>query len=367
MINNYNNGFSSNYFKIGLDLGYSYVKGANENNKEILLPSIITPGHERKLEKAQTNFFTNKLSPKLDKELLDNLYVTLLNNGRKQEYFVGKLAEQTCTTTFDASHNKIDSNVTEVLLATSIALLAPYDEKPIHLITGLPIEHYLEQNKEFKKMLEEFQCLVYFKDQNFKRKISFDKVTISMQGLGATYHCIWNELERYSIPKTYICIVDPGFKTTDFAVFYIHEDGRPEFKEDFSGTFEDGGMVQNYLKLKPIFKEKSSGELDLSSFNDILKSGKTFFNGNFVDFSKEMEQFRKELGINIKNYIYTKWLPILNKINHVFVCGGTGMEVFPYLQGLTNNISLAKDAQMANAKGYLKIGTLIELAQRNNR
>lgn len=140
-------------FKVGLDLGYGYVKGINEKGKEVLFPSLVGNAYERVL----SGLFGT------DNNKADNMHVVIVNEN-KEEYFVGELARREGkNVSYAFDEDKIYHPNTRALLTASCLLLLPEEEVPVHIVTGLPLEQYIHKKEEFKNMLKNFKVMAYFK------------------------------------------------------------------------------------------------------------------------------------------------------------------------------------------------------------
>ena len=118
-------------FKIGLDLGYGYVKGVNEAGKTVLFPSLVGNAYQRNL----IGLFGQNLN-----NLIENMHVVLRNGKEEQEeYFIGDLARREGrNVSYAFDENKINHPNTKAVLASASALLFPSNDEPVHIVSGLP-------------------------------------------------------------------------------------------------------------------------------------------------------------------------------------------------------------------------------------
>jgi plasmid segregation protein ParM len=195
------------FFKIGLDLGYGYIKGVNERSQRVVFPSLVCDAYERNL----AGLFDNS-----KERISENIHLVMSDSEGKKEYFIGDLARRegkNLSIAFD--EDKINHPNTKAMLAASFLLLAPQNNIPVHLVTGLPLEQYTHKKEEFKSMLKSFRATAYLKGEDIKKSISFDKVTIFPQAAGAVYSSIMDNLSNYLIQGSYLGLIDIGFRTTD--------------------------------------------------------------------------------------------------------------------------------------------------------
>lgn len=356
-------------FKIGIDLGYGFLKGINDNGKSIVLPSLISMGYDR----STASIFNNNLFSN-NKELLDNLYISLANFDKTEDrlisqndYYVGELARrQPINSSFNLSDNKILDEETRVLLATGVALLMPDNDVPIHISTGLPLEQYTHLKKEFEDMLKNFKCIVTFKGINKVKVVKFDKVTTFIQGGGAMYHCIMDNFEKYALRNTYIGLIDPGEKTTNYLAFYVTPNGKLSFQEELSGTI-DIGMSRIKVAMDKLYSSANYGKkLDTTELTTLCKEGKIYSVDHFIDMTETLDMVKSEIARAIKNKVMSVWNSKIDMFSTIFAAGGGSIELYDYLKTINTNLVLAKDAQMANAKGYIKVAEIAEIAEKRN-
>ncbi|ERM92517.1 StbA family protein [Caldanaerobacter subterraneus subsp. yonseiensis KB-1] len=334
-------------FKIGLDVGYGYVKGVNEKGKEIIFPSLVGNAYERVL----AGLFG------VDNKKTDNMHVVIVN-GKKEEYFVGELARRegkNVSYVFD--EDKINHPNTRALITASCLLLFPEEEVPVHVVTGLPLEQYVHKKEEFKNMLKNFKVMAYFKGDERVKTIKFERITIFPQAAGAVYYAVLDDVQKYLIKGSYIGLIDIGFKTTDFIVFMVED--KLILREDMSGTMEVGMSALNN-EVDKMFTQKTGSKIDLSELIRLISDGRIFYKGRELNFTREIDEVRNEIARVIKDKIKLIWGSKLDFFNTVFLAGGGARELLLYMKDIYENTLLVKNAQFANAKGFLKVAELEE-------
>ncbi|ABY92040.1 ParM/StbA family protein [Thermoanaerobacter brockii subsp. lactiethylicus] len=334
-------------FKVGLDLGYGYVKGINEKGKEVLFPSLVGNAYERVL----SGLFGT------DNNKADNMHVVIVNEN-KEEYFVGELARREGkNVSYAFDEDKIYHPNTRALLTASCLLLLPEEEVPVHIVTGLPLEQYIHKKEEFKNMLKNFKVMAYFKGDEKVKTIKFEKVTIFPQAAGAVYHAVMADIQKYLVKGSYIGLIDIGFKTTDYIVFMVED--KLILREDMSGTVEVGMSALNNTVDK-IFTQRTGSKIDVSELIRLISDGKIFYKGRELDFTKEIDAVRSEIARVMKDKIKLIWGSKLDFFNTVFLAGGGAKELVEYMKDFYEKIVLVKNAQFANARGFLKVAELEE-------
>ena len=101
-------------FRIGLDLGYGYVKGVNEDGKGVVFPSLVGNAYDRPL----AGLFGNN-----EEKRIDNMHL-ILTGKKKEESFVGELARrESRSVSYAFDEDKINHPNTSALIAASCLLL----------------------------------------------------------------------------------------------------------------------------------------------------------------------------------------------------------------------------------------------------
>lgn len=337
-------------YKIAIDLGYGYTKGIGENGKTVVFPSVVGPGKSRELADALGARNTG----------MDKLHVEF--NGT--EYYVGELAieESAHLSSATLEENKINHEHTKILLATAAALLVPQGYRVYHLVTGLPLIDYIKQKVEFEKMLRSFEGEINFKGGPLiGRKISirFSEVTIFPQAAGAIY--CERLMREIAESGQLTAVVDIGHKTTDFIVFRI-KNGGLDLRADLSQTI-DIGMSHVFTALQNEFHKRTRKRLSYSKLFMLYERPRLRFAGEELDFTDFIEEAKKSLARSIIDSIKTIWRDETDFIEKVYLAGGAAITLGPYLKNLHQVLVTIDDAQMANAKGFLKYAQLIPVAK----
>lgn len=348
-------------YKIGLDLGYKYVKGVADNGKRVCFPSIIAQDKSLKKDRDLTKFFQK--SPSKDNSIESNLSIVISNGKFEERFKVGNAAlnEKNVRATFQ--ENKCNSIENKICLAAASSILLPTEKnQDIFLVSGLPITSFTKQKDSFKEMLLKYDLNVSIPKFNIEKNIKFVRVELVPQGLAAIFAAVWDDIKTYSIPGSYIGLIDWGGKTVDFAVFRINDDGFPEYLPEYSGTI-NGGMFQIENYVSDLFKEKYGEELLYTNLLRLIRTGKVFFDSAERDLSKDVDDIKKDRAESVLNEITKKWTDIIKYFNTVFISGGGGIDMYDYLNNVPGvlKMKLADNAQMGNAIGYHKIAELAEI------
>ncbi|QGG46867.1 ParM/StbA family protein [Heliorestis convoluta] len=346
-------------FKIGIDLGYGYTKGINQEGRTIIFPSIIGAAHDR-----MTELFGQ------DTGTLEALHVQIKDKNNDSEHFVGDLArKESLSSSFTLERNKISNDNTKVLLSTSLAMLVPSQTVSLHVVTGLPFEHYLDQRKTFEEAYKGYQSEVYFHGgplKDSRRQIRIDRLTIFPQAAGAAYSLLQTAEGKMRYPELFvrgsiIAVVDVGFKTTDYVVFEMTPS--LSLRRDLSGTINIG-ISSLYRPLQILFNKRTGGQIDMNEVEILLQTGTIFFAGQERDFREDIKRIKEAVAKEIRNKVLASWGSKADLIRMVFLVGGGSRELGEDLKTIHPLAKISDDPQMANARGFLSVAKMTELAEK---
>ncbi len=340
-------------FKIAIDLGYRYVKAINENGQSILFPSLVGSPYNRQLKGLYGEEDSSN----------DKFHVRLLNDlGSSEEYFIGDLARESRSVSVAFDTNKIDHQNTRILLASAAALLNPENQN-IHLITGLPLQYYSSQKERFKDYLSKFETYVEIPLLERKADIRFSKVTVFPQAAGAVYEAVAKHQELLKKKGSLVALVDIGYKTTDFVVF---EAGAGfHLREDLSGTVEIGGAYI-HREVQSRFQELTGLALDNIEMDTLIFNKGIYFAGQDYDFENTISAAQRFIAQAVIDRLKTSWGQKLDFIRTMFLAGGSVLELSEMFEGFHPGLKILEDPQMANAKGFLRVGELVQKKERRS-
>ncbi len=344
-------------FKIGIDIGYGYVKGINERGQRVKFRSLIAPAYDRRLEgifgaqEDETDIHVEIMQP----------------DGSINEYFVGDLALKSHHSSYAFDRNKINHPATQVLLAVAASQLTRNAYRPIHLITGLPLDHYLEQKDSFKEKLENTTIKIKHlsgADKGKQAHFSFDRVTIFVQGGASIYSYLLDERglpykTEFMNSGELIAAINIGFNTIDVAVFEAGKILR--LRPDLSFTIDGKGMINIRLAVQEAIFAQTNARPDIAKIETIIEKGRGYFRGKELNINEDIEKAKKMIATTIENEISTRWKESIDNIGMLYLCGGGALELKGLLNNLHSRIETSSDSQFADAIGYLNIGRMKEL------
>ncbi|MBY3621103.1 ParM/StbA family protein [Acinetobacter sp. CUI P1] len=352
------------YFKIGLDIGYGWVKGVNERGERVLIRSLVAPPYSRDLNDAFG----------VENQDTDIHVVVTMPDGSKKEIFVGELALSSTKAAYAFDKNKIDHPTTTQLIATATSMLTVGVDQPLHLITGLPLDFYKTQKVQFENYLREFKGKVQHKAGKFEGTeytIGFEKATVYLQGGASIYSCLMN---IHGVPTRKdllqqglkLAVINMGFYTLDVIVFEAGEKFKPLGDMSFSSD-EGVGMVEIRKIVEQAFYEQSGARLNLPQVEPILKSGGINYKGKYFDLKNDIKRAKDIVAQINLDTIKTKWGSQKDFIHTAFICGGGPGDLEERILGFHHNQEIVEDHQFADALGYLIYGRLQEYKENRER
>lgn len=321
---------------IGVDVGYGYTKAVGENS-ELLFPSVVGTGFERKMEKLISGGHSNT----------DNfdLYIS-----PEEHYFVGELAMlQSPDARRPFSDNRSSIKEIKPALLTAVAKLSTGE--PVTLITGLPLEPFFKQAKSLKESLESISGLEVLLN-NKPITIFLKQVIMFPQAVAALYGQL---MKNGTGDSGIVGLVDIGFATTDIVLFDV---ASKKFLDKFNGTITHG-VNDVIIGIQDEIKSELGFAPDLEEIEQsLIKETKLHFNKKEYDVSQLAVKQKKALETLLVANIRRRWRDHEKKLKVVYLAGG-GASIIQ--EGISEfaNCEIIRNAQFANAKGYLQKGILM--------
>lgn len=337
---------------VAIDGGFSNYKGSNGNELEnVLIPSIVVEGRRLSRKEGLADF---NLKP------LQNLDVMV--NGNR--YFVGDLAiSQSRRTQHQWNSNRLNGTPENLVLTlTTIALLTGDDpEVDVLLATGLPWADYND------KLLDEYELnfpgtykIEFLREplKGLKKTICVNKVVTYLQGMGVFYDLVMDnegnvntEHPLLANDKNAFGLVDIGMRTSNIELYE-----RQRNLEEFSGSKEIGmdsvhEAVRQFLTsqgepfsdgiIEDIILDKESEYREIEGMNEVINDA------------------LRKIAVEIVELTTAKqWKEKFRIIKKIYVAGGGGEAVLPYLKELFREhgkeIDLVRNPQFSNANGFFK-------------
>ncbi|MEW5899819.1 MAG: ParM/StbA family protein, partial [Bacillota bacterium] len=292
---------------ISIDLGYGYTKGVSEK-KKVIFPSVVAPARDLVLADLSQNGIGHQVEIR-----------TL--SGRTKKYFIGELAirEGGQVATFTLERQKHMHPNHDVLILAAARLLGA--KAGATLVTGLPVAYYRTQKDELARHLMGLHADVSMDGSPFTR-ISYGKVVVYPQGAGALLTA--PELP----PSGLVCLVDVGYKTTDFVTAEIR-DSQARPVSSLCGSIETGVYYAEAIAGNS-YQAKTGAPANPARLPEILQVGRFAFRGAEVDFRREAAAAREAVARTIADQVLTSLGNRADEIARFYLAGG-GAEALPEL------------------------------------
>jgi plasmid segregation protein ParM len=348
---------------VAVDLGYGFVKAISSSGKRVIFPSLVGKGYDRGI----TNILGDTPND------MANMHVTIEN----EDYFVGELANESRSLSRIFERERFNHIYTHILLNTAIQLVAGGRGGSVNLSTGLPLDFYQAQAKDFQSSITGIQSFIEWKSGPLvegAKQVNVERALVFPQGASAIFSALINHEGKFTYPQfmnqgSLIGLIDIGFRTTDFVVVEIQENGSFVPKAKLSGTVDDG--VNNlYRDIRQSFKTQTGGA-DLSELyiNRILKDEQLKYKGNSIDFSQIIQSSKKSIATNIVDRLKNVWAEESDLFDAIFLAGGGGELFEPFIQPhFDNRLLKITESQFANTIGYLRLGkSVFEQLERRHK
>ncbi len=328
---------------LGIDIGFGFTKATN--GKDSLVFKSV-------LGEATDIQFREKILGDAGSE--EHLQVEV--DGKS--FFIGELAERQSNVRFFTLDQAqfITKFAKTLALAAAARLVGGYI--PINLVSGLPIGHYRQHKDELARILQG-EHKVSVLDGEGKRQekvINVNKVRVIPQPFGSMFNLMLNDLGELGdkrLVKEKIGIIDVGFRTSDYTV-----SDKMRYSERGSRT-TDSGIARAFNVIASKLREKSGVNVELYRLYEAVDRGAIKIRGKEYELKSLTEQVFSQLATTVANEVDRLWADDWD-MDTMVITGGGGAVLEKYLSPLLNGHVLpmdqAKDARLANVKGYWRFG-----------
>lgn len=355
---------------VSVDVGFGYVKARCTNGNSVVFSSYIGPAKPRQDlgfgSGNQIANFKDLHEPNEDAEIQEqsiekNIEVKI--NG--EHYFVGDLSRKELGNESVFEKNRCNDRTLN-LIAVAIQLVNPSND-PIYLVTGLPLEQYASDKEEFKNFLDGKKFEVEWITGRHAGKTIHTQIEdtfIYPQGAAAILPNMIQKDGTFKYPEYMsegfrFSLVDVGFKTTDIITVEVGADDKSFSPvSGMSGTIDNLGMSQLETYMKEYYKSQTTEDMPTHSL-DLAMKGKPFpYNKQILNYSQQLEKFKKALAEEIKTEVKNKWRPDEKTLVLVIFSGGGAKDdnFTKHFQdgSFKMEVAVVKNGQHANAVGYLR-------------
>ncbi|MGG0656480.1 hypothetical protein [Rummeliibacillus pycnus] len=349
---------------ISVDLGYGFVKAISSNGKRVIFPALIGEGYDGGLNMGNVIGFGN------DKEFQDD-DIQVQVDGKI--YNIGNSASSTDNITRNFNkQDRFNAETTKILINVAIQLVSDNKCNKVYLLTGLPLDFYAAQSKNFAESMNGEQMAVKWlsgenKGETFKKEIV--QTLVFPQGASAIMSATVNHEGRNLYADlmdqgNMFALIDVGFRTTDYIVVEVMKNGAFAPIIKLSGTY-DKGVIDLRNALKMYFKGQTGGAelkdrlIDSKLLNKENPSKKITYNSEPIDFAPIINEKKSAIANDIADHLRQLWKDESSFFAKIFLAGGGGDLYEEWLKKNFKGLQKVNEYQFANAIGYLRMGKAI--------
>jgi plasmid segregation protein ParM len=323
---------------VGLDIGYGVVKAITDS-QVITFPSVM--GHAREIKFQQEEITARYPGDQITDE--------------EGEWFVGELALSQLppgellrlrgrTANENTMGNAFRLRLAKVAIGKLLNGLWNRDVVHLRLASGLPVDHMRDSAGLKATLLG--QHLIKTDTAEIVANVS--EVMVMPQPYGAIYANTLTEMGEINDHHTYMRtgVVDVGTYTVDLAL-----DDNGEFVDAESGSVESG-VYTAQERIAAALERDYRQKMPYKIVEQVLRTGIFRANGEPVDYHTEVEEALATLRSATLNLMSEKWQRGTN-VDVIYLSGGGAELVADVVREAYPQTQLVRDAQIANARGYL--------------
>jgi plasmid segregation protein ParM len=349
--------FDNDIMVAGADPGFGAIK-LSTGDEKILFPALICNGSERIFSLLGNS--EKESGSDLERQIA-SLDVIVKNNssGVERHYFMGSLAEQLNPKEvhYCWDEDKSDDEEAMALLIVSIALAQPYPKTNVYLGTGVPVKYFATLRDKYQNELKGSFSVTFLsgprKGQTRSMNILRSRVLPQSYGVFIKETLTENGGARNDkYQHGYVLVIDPGFRTTDVAMFYDHTmlDSPNSFSLEKGLQWAYGGIA---AKLRDMTQSNANPiETEDQELDKIFRAEGGFYpwNNGAIDLNPIMRSQLSQLARDIVREIMRAQTAVAGRIHTILVSGKVGEMIYDYMN-LENKI-LIDDPQFGNADGF---------------
>ncbi|HML23761.1 MAG TPA: ParM/StbA family protein [Aggregatilinea sp.] len=329
---------SGSIVTVGMDIGYGVVKALTDD-QAVVFPSVM--GHARELkfghESMHTKYPGDQITDDQGTWFVGDLALSQVPPGELLRLRGRTANERTMGNAFRLRLAKV---------AIGKLLQGVWDREVVHLriATGLPVDHMPDAGELKAALLG--QHLVQTDCAELIANVI--EVMVMPQPYGTAYANLLTLKGEINPRHTFMRtgVVDVGTYTVDIA---LDEDG--EFKDAESGSVESGVFTAQE-RIAALLERDHRQKIPYSIIERVLRTGKFMANGRELDYSTEVEDALDPLRSATLNLISEKWKRGAT-VEVIYLSGGGAELVHEQVIEAYPQTVLVRDAQLANARGYL--------------
>ncbi|MDX2136487.1 MAG: ParM/StbA family protein [Chloroflexota bacterium] len=329
---------------MGLDIGYGVVKAVTAD-QVVMFPSVM--GHAREIKFQQEDMARRHPGDQMTDD--------------EGDWFVGDLALAQLppgellrlrgrTANESTMGNAFRLRLAKVAIGKVMQGMWNRDIVHIRIATGLPTDH-MRDAAELKASIIG-QHLIKTDTAELIAHVS--EVMVMPQPYGTIYANTLNEVGEINRQHTYrrTGVCDVGTYTVDLAL-----DDEGEFVDAESGSVESG-VYTAQERISAALERDYREKMPFKIVEEVLRTGIFHANGQPVDYSEIVEEALAPLRSATLNLMSEKWQRGTT-VDVIYLSGGGAELVVDEVRAAYPQIALVRDAQLANARGYLNYARFI--------
>jgi plasmid segregation protein ParM len=329
---------------IGLDIGYGVTKAVTDQ-AVIMFPSVC--GYAREIK-----FRPEELAKRYPGDQLSD---------DDADWFVGDLALSQVPTAEllrlrgrtadnDSIGNAFRLRMAKVAIGKLLAGQHGGEVLHIRIATGLPVSH-MPQAAALKQVLIGKHPI---RTDGADIVANISDVMVMPQPYGTIYANMLTEAGELNPchTATRTGVVDVGTYTIDLAL-----DDNGEYIDAGSDSVE-GGVHTAQERIAEFLERTYHEKPDYRDIEKMLRTGCYTAFGKTVDYSREVDGFLEPLRSATLNKMGDLWKTGA-RIDVIYLAGGGATLVHDAVSRAYEQVQLVKDAQIANARGYLNYATFV--------
>jgi plasmid segregation protein ParM len=330
---------------IGLDIGYGVVKAVT-GESIVTFPSVA--GHAREIKFQQTEIAQRHPGDQISDE--------------EGEWFVGDLALAQLppgellrlrgrTANESAMGNLFRLRLAKVAIGKLLHGVRDHDAVHLRIATGLPCDH-MRDAAELKAALVGTHLI---RTDAAEVVAHISDVMVMPQPYGTIYSRTLTDTGEVNPAHTFMRtgVCDVGTYTVDVA---LDDDG--EYIDAESGSVESGVFTAQE-RIAEMLEREYRQKMPFKLVEDVLRTGKFRASGERVDYREAVEEALAPLRSATLNLLSEKW-KAGTTVDVVYLSGGGAEYVLKEIVRAYPQTQLVKQAQIANAQGYLNYARFVE-------
>lgn len=330
---------------IGLDIGYGVVKAVT-SDAVIMFPSVA--GHAREIKFRQEDLTARYPGEQIIDE--DGSWFT--GDLALAQIPPGELLRLRGRTSNEASMgNTFRLRLAKVALGKLLHGTRNRDIVHIRIASGLPCDHMRDANELKTALLG--QHLIQTDTADFIANVV--EVMVMPQPYGTIYSRTLSSggdiNPAHTAMRTGVC--DVGTFTVDVAL-----DADGEYIDAESGSAESG-VYTAQERIAAALERDYRQKMPFKLVEETLRTGVLRASGERIDYRQEVEEALAPLRSATLNLLNEKWKAGA-AVDVIYLSGGGAELVFREVMSAYPQTQLVKQAQLANAQGYLNYARFVE-------